>query len=930
MKPLQILMKKQIWISLCISFVVMDFASAEDSNAQITVSGNAPLDVQTMSMQAVIHPNRQYTFGDVPDALLGLQYLRHQHKNPAVLECKVEEAGLLVLCLWADTTPEKLKLPGKWAPIGTMTESTGTDRWSVFQTQVEAGMEFQMPVPDRWGAVLMARKIKLRVDRTSDQYDLVAEEILSMQSLTSERRNKLRREALCPDSVILDSDRDPVDVILRRTKLLINHLVTVQNVKNLSNQVLQFQNLQRLAEQTDVSKKASRRELFNQLCMLRRTIAFSNPLLDFKDILFLTHHKALYNHMVDQYYGFHAQPGGGLYVLKNAFSDHPILLDVLANSIVQNGRLKGQKLTGGAFISLELSYDGQEILFAWSQAKRTINEWSPESTYHLFSVNLDGSNLRQLTDGSWNEFDPCYLPNGRIAFISERRGGYLRCSGKGGRPNPTYALFQMDPSGADIIPLSYHETHEWHPSVDNNGMLVYTRWDYVDRDSDIAHHIWISYPDGHDPRSYHGNYPLVREHRPWMEMSIRAIPDSHRYVAVAAPHHGQAYGSLVLIDPRLDDDRAMSQLKRITPEVPFPESEGRPYQKYEIYGSPWPLSDNFYLCVYDSGAAHYGIYLVDSFGNRELLWRDPEAPCLDPIPLQPRARPPVIASPVVDSQDNDAMETVAVINVYDSDFDWPENTTITALRVVQLFPKATPREYEPNIGVGRQSLARGVLGTVPVESDGSACFKAPVGVPLYFQALDAKGTAVQTMRSATYLQPGRPLVCQGCHEHKRRSPSNSSYGMVKALRREPSELQAESYGSYPLTFAGLVQPVLNARCMTCHAKESNAPNLSPETDGEYGWSKSYQILGQYAWTKHGGNGSIAQNKTSYSIPGQVGARASRLYKMLTTGSHKDRVDLTQEEMYRITLWLDCNSNFFGAYNDLAAQAKGDIVLPDLF
>jgi len=39
---------------------------------------------------------------------------------------------------------------------------------------------------------------------------------------------------------------------------------------------------------------------------------------------------------------------------------------------------------------------------------------------------------------------------------------------------------------------------------------------------------------------------------------------------------------------------------------------------------------------------------------------------------------------------------------------------------------------------------------VPVEADGSAYFEAPVGKPIYFQALDGQGMAVQSMRSVTW------------------------------------------------------------------------------------------------------------------------------------------------------------------------------------
>jgi hypothetical protein len=199
----------------------------------------------------------------------------------------------------------------------------------------------------------------------------------------------------------------------------------------------------------------------------------------------------------------------------------------------------------------------------------------------------------------------------------------------------------MEPDGSDVIALSFHETHEWNPSVNHDGMLVYTRWDYVDRDTDIAHHQWICYPDGRDPRAYHGNYPRERRRdRPWMEMQIRAIPGSHRYVAVAAAHHGQEFGSLVLIDTRIEDDGAMSQLTRLTPEVPFPESERRApdIPSAMVYGTPWPLSEDDYLVVYDPDAKNRGIYWMDRDGNRELIYRDPEISCYAPMPLRSSAR----------------------------------------------------------------------------------------------------------------------------------------------------------------------------------------------------------------------------------------------------------------------------------------------------
>lgn len=766
-----------------------------------------------------------------------------------------------------------------------------------------------------------------------------------------------------PASLICPGDRDPADVVLRRTAALLNHLKGMEGAPDLSEHAADLKALQAQAQSIPPDQKANRYEVYEQACRLRRRIAFANPLLDFDRLIFLAKHRPMRgdHHMVDQYYGFNARPGGGIYVLSDPFGAKPKVRQLLTESTVQSGRLAGQKLQGGAFNTLDLDYDGKSILFAWSQCadppdganwsgqpwsveraeknRKLYYFWHPHTTYHVFRADLDGKNLQQLTDGPWNEFDPCFLPHGRIVFVSERRGGFLRCGGN--RPNPTYTLYGMMGDGSDIIPISYHETHEWNPSVDNQGMIAYTRWDYVDRDNDGAHHIWLCYPDGRDPRSFHGNYPDRRELRPWMEMSIRAIPGSHRYVAVAAAHHGYNYGSLVLIDQNIEDDGAMSQLKRITPEAHLPESEASPGQPHskgrhrpqgEVYGTPWPLSEEFHLCVYDPGQKHYGIYLIDAFGNRELIYRDPKVACLDPIPLRPRKRPPVI--PIATTQAKADQEpgkshtaTVAVMNVYDADFEWPEDTKITALRIVQLYPKSTFHLDEPMVGMARESLTRGSLGTVPIESDGSAYFTAPAGAAIYFQALDERGLAVQSMRSLTYLHPGEQLNCQGCHEPKRRTP-NQPRRTPLALQRPPSAITPEVKNADPITFARLVQPVLDRHCVDCHLEDETgkAPDLRATPGGKYGWTQSYHALKPYAWGLAGANGSIFQNG-SRSTAGQVGAQASKLFRMLDKGHHD--LKLPKEDLRRITLWLDCNSNFYGAYYDLKKQAAGEPVKPRL-
>ena len=803
-----------------------------------------------------------------------------------------------------------------------------------------------------------------------DEFTLLARQITQRTTWNNQR---LAAEVYRPEALILGDDLTPVSVVLRRTEALIAHLT--RGGLHLDAEAALLAALRTDPGASAGASLADQRRVFAAVAALRRKVAFRNPLLDFDRIVFLAHDKMARGerHMVDQYLGFNAAEGGGIRVLEQPFSEQPQARLLLSGSTVENGRLKGQRLNNrGSFVSLDLDYDGQSMLFAWTEADHktpaanadwSLQRWSreeyankaksptyaqyywrPESTYHVFRAGVDGGGLRQLTDGPVNDYDPCFLPDGRVVFISERAGGNQRC---GARPLPSATLHSMAGDGSDLIQLSWHDTNEWSPSVDNNGMLVYTRWDYVDRDSDVAHHLWRCYPDGRDPRAPHGNYPIVRESRPWMEVSIRAIPHSDRYVAVSGQHHGEAYGSLILIDLNRHDDRSMSQIKRLTPDVDFGEAEALPgvprtpksqrHPQSEQFGTPWPLSEDFYLCVYDPDGKNYGIWLVDSFGNRELLYRDPAMACLDPIPLRARPRPPVIPAATTQSVATrgdapmDPNAVVMVSNVYASSLPWPDNTKITALRVVSIFPKPNALQDKPRVGLAIQSLTRGVLGTVPVEADGSAYFTVPAGVPFYLQALNAEGVAVQTMRSDTYAHPGERLSCIGCHESPSTTPEVSAKGgALLAFRRPPSKLQPEGDGSYPLSFTRLVQPVLDRACVQCHQGTPGAKPLGAEivktkdASKNFGWSQGYTNLAPFGWAMSGGNGT-ALKEPQYSTPGHVGALASKLYPLLKAGHHD--VKLAPEDLRRITLWLDCNSVFYGDYFDTDAQQQGKVVQP---
>ena len=402
---------------------------------------------------------------------------------------------------------------------------------------------------------------------------------------------------------------------------------------------------------------------------------------------------------------------------------------------------------------------------------------SPDQRYyHIYALDVAGGDPRQLTDGPYDDTDPCPLPDGGIALLSTRRGGYTRCNGPW-EPIAVYTLHRMDADGKNLHALSLHETNEWHPSVLHDGRIVYCRWDYVDRSAANYHGLWATRPDGTQAEMLFGNYTsrICACFQPY------AVPGSKRILFVAGAHHADVGGSLVLLDPsraardeRTGQDR-FDALEVLTPEICFPEGDetdgGWPKSYFH---APRPLSENYYLVGFGYGPLPgmnsggkvdtTGIYYFDRFGNLELLYRDEAIASTYPLLLRPRPAAPVIAS-TLDPALGDEGELV-LTDVTRSHFPLPAGRPIRSLRIFQVLPKTTPTQNEPRIGHANAEGARMLLGTVPVEADGSAYFRVPARKPLYFQAVDGEGRAVQSMRSVVYLQPGERRSCVGCHERR--------------------------------------------------------------------------------------------------------------------------------------------------------------------
>jgi hypothetical protein len=455
----------------------------------------------------------------------------------------------------------------------------------------------------------------------------------------------------------------------------------------------------------------------------------------------------------------------------------------------------------------------------------------------------------------------------------------------------------------------------------------------------------------------------------------RPIPGSNKVMATAAPHHGMTAGSIIVLDVTRGVD-GPAAITRLTPDALFPEAESGlahgisvdkptrcdddlkttwgpqglsqatrlkevPEQERRwpghCYRSPYPLSERYFLAAYSFDRLRgepgtnrpnmFGLYWCDAFGNKELLYRDPNVSSQWPLPLRAREKPPVLEMPSqwAENVPQRPEGTFFLKNVHES---WPRlpDVEIRRLRIVQVLPKTTPHINNPRVGAANASPGKQVLGTVPVERDGSAYFRVPARTPVLFQALDAQGRAVQTMRSLTYLQPGEQASCVGCHEQ--RSTSAPERGGVLAIAREPSPITPGPCGSRPLSYPLLVQPVLDRQCIACHKAEKPEGKvvLTGEPAGTF--SRSYNALMPFvartAW------GNPANNYEPLTAPDRFGARASKLVGLLDRGHYG--VSLSPEDWDRIVTWIDANALFYGTFNpqNQARQLRGEqIAGPDL-
>jgi hypothetical protein len=627
-------------------------------------------------------------------------------------------------------------------------------------------------------------------------------------------------------------------------------------------------------------------------------------------LLFVKRHSYTGIHIYDTFYKW-PPGGGGIYVLENpaAPRDQWKIRAVIDPNTPET-------LGFGVYTHPELSYDATKLLFCF--------KGEPSGSTAIFEIGIDGKGLRRLTDpsvtcdryhgGSSGQHDiaPAYLPDGRIVFLSTRPSGLVPCANSG-----VSILHVMNADGSDIHPISVNHVNEFDPSVMPDGRILFGRWEYVDKNALTIQSLWTVNPDGTQETALFANNMVFPE----AILDARVIPGTHLVVGTLAKHNSTPRGSIGIVDPLRgkNEPRAIHNLEH--PEDPT-------YDRGDSC-EPWPVTEDlFLLSGRPAGSQRNVLELLDRSGHRFVLMSDPDICLHSPMLVKPQPRPPVC----IDSVDRTAATGKFFLQDVYQGMPGVKRGEVKWLRVLEETSRVSPTLMggSPYNQVFLVSAAlafnvKNFLGVVPVAEDGSAYFEVPVGRGVFFQALDAEGRTIHSMRSFVQAAPGTTRSCIGCHEHKYSSASNS--GPRQILSATPSQLQPESWGSGYVDYPSMVQPILDKHCVSCHGGEKG---IAAGMDLSGGWTEhfniSYENLANRLETQLTAywiagidcmNGTALWSSQLFP-PRSHGSGAAPLAELLVRGHNGYIPDLTRRERDLIMAWIDTNGLYHGNWDETEA------------
>jgi hypothetical protein len=623
------------------------------------------------------------------------------------------------------------------------------------------------------------------------------------------------------------------------------------------------------------------------------------PLVAQQRILFVTHH---------QYQPDHHNTHDFFPAAEHEFN----LGKFVPGSALKIIELPSRKLTtlletkAGLIRDPELDFDAKKVVFSMRRDK--------QDSYHIYEINTDGTGLKQLTSmKDVDDLDPIYLPDGHILFSSTREPKYCLCN-----RHIMANLYRMEPDGANIVQISKNTLFDNKPSLMPDGRILYTRWEYVDREQLSAQGLWVCNPDGTRHQLIWGN----NTQSPGGVQDGHIIPDSHQQIVCTfSACHDRSWGAIAIINRALGIDGPKpvtkiwpAEARNLIAEVGSCDLFKKCNPKYE---DPCPLNDpvsgtsgRYFICVRTSGKGEKtAIVLLDTEAPETVLHEEPDAlGCFDPLPVRPRKRPPVI--PPARRYDTTAVGAFYISNVYKgTHMNGIAPGDVKYLRVVETPEKRffTLRHTwtAPAINWHEFNVKR-VLGTVPVEEDGSAYFTVPSEKFVYFQLLDKDGMMIQSMRSGTYVQPGETQGCVGCHED-RLSVSVISPEKLAAMHKPPAVLSGLQGEQGNFNYLSLIQPILDRHCLRCHDYgKDGAKKVVLAGDISVPFNVSYMELHRKGYL-----GSLGAGPVPIQQPKTWGSHASKLIAMLRN-SHND-VRLSKVEIDALITWVDINAPYYPSF-----------------
>lgn len=550
---------------------------------------------------------------------------------------------------------------------------------------------------------------------------------------------------------------------------------------------------------------------------------------------------------------------------------------------------------GSSVPDLKLHWDADRVMFSMTDT---------DKRWQVYEVGLDGKGLKKLINSPETDlefFDANWLPSGKIITVSNLGYHGVPCV-NGNDEVGNMCIY--DPNTGSLRRITFDQDANWSPVVMNNGKVMYTRWEYTDLTHYFSRFIMHMNPDGTEQKALYGSGSYF----PNSIFDAQPIPGhASAFVGIISGHHGVTRsGRLILFDPSKGRKAELGMVQ----ELPFRDRKIEPIVKDRLvdgvwpqFIKPYPLNDTYFLVTAKLNPnALWGIYLIDVYDNLTLIAECEGEGLIHPIPLKKRQMPPVIPERVhTDSKE----ATVFIQDIYEGEgLKGVPRGTVKELRVLA-YEYAYNRTPSDHWAQGIQSGwdIKRLLGTVPVEEDGSALFTIPANTPVSLQPLDSEGRAIQWMRSWLTGMPGETVSCIGCHEDQNQIPIPKR---VIASAIKPHAITLPEGGIRPFTFDLEIQPVLDRACIACH---NGSDGLADFTGGRIdkfsGFGESYLKLHPFIHRQ----GPEAEMEVLN--PYEYHASVSPLIKLLKTGHHG--VELTEKEWSTLYNWIDFNAPYHSKF-----------------